>query len=398
MTGRTLFVVFDTCTQPEYYRDVHRLLSLPAGTVLRYDYKRYLFSREASDYLSNVKQADMPLDVILFYGQRADYVRDTPPPQNSPMLSWARDLFVPTRAARIVNVAIVPGAKPPEDVIHFHLELSGFVDPQEPTIKHLIPALEALNHLPFGDRATQHCWISIAPDTYQDQPIDQRKLVSDDLLPWSSVISALVNLNSQFKNDIFWRVLDVSPDNSQNPTPLGLVDRESNTFGDVDLWHRDFVLLDHLPYRIRIQTYSPDSHGAPVPGNAALSTIDDTDALLKLPANPAQLRPNVTAAIRFSLSRLTSLESKTASLQLETQVPSDNPSRWPVGSLCQLSFQITKDPTRTYFSILAIVLTPIFAYLAVAFRDVPQAAMPFAVLSGAAGLLAYYLWKGEVKI
>ncbi len=44
-------VVFDTCTRSHYYADVHQLLALPAGTILRYDYQEKYFSPEAFAYL-----------------------------------------------------------------------------------------------------------------------------------------------------------------------------------------------------------------------------------------------------------------------------------------------------------------------------------------------------------
>ena len=31
------FVIFDTCTHAAYYGDVHEVLALPAGAIVRYD-------------------------------------------------------------------------------------------------------------------------------------------------------------------------------------------------------------------------------------------------------------------------------------------------------------------------------------------------------------------------
>jgi len=35
-----LWAIFDTCTKPHYYQDVHNLLAAPQGWVLRYEYRK----------------------------------------------------------------------------------------------------------------------------------------------------------------------------------------------------------------------------------------------------------------------------------------------------------------------------------------------------------------------
>jgi hypothetical protein len=51
------FVIFDTCTHAAYYGDVHEVLALPAGAIVRYEYKRYLFKPEAAATLDGFANA-----------------------------------------------------------------------------------------------------------------------------------------------------------------------------------------------------------------------------------------------------------------------------------------------------------------------------------------------------
>src|SRR6202034_177855 len=93
-----------------------------------------------------------------------------------------------------------------EDVLYLHLQLRGFVDPDLRLVGELVQALEASNALPFGDR-TQHKWISLFPPAVGDHEAD---LISDDQNMWSRIIDKFIALETQFKQDVFWRVRSLS--------------------------------------------------------------------------------------------------------------------------------------------------------------------------------------------
>jgi hypothetical protein len=57
-----MIVVFDTCTQPEYRRDLHRLLALPAGAILQYQYERRFMSPDAATQLENLSHAKKAIE------------------------------------------------------------------------------------------------------------------------------------------------------------------------------------------------------------------------------------------------------------------------------------------------------------------------------------------------
>ena len=41
------WVIFDTCSVPEYYRDLHTVLASPSGAVVRYSYRAKYLTEEA---------------------------------------------------------------------------------------------------------------------------------------------------------------------------------------------------------------------------------------------------------------------------------------------------------------------------------------------------------------
>ena len=398
MPDRPLLVVFDTCTHPEYYRDVHRLLALPRGAILRYDYKRYLFSQEAGDLLNEATEQDTPIDAILIYGQHRNYAKGDSDNALS-MLSWNSGVFIPTRSAWIVNVAITPGAVRDEDKIHFHLEMRGFVDPATRAVEPLIHTLESRNELPFGDRETQHTWISLAPTSETDgTEIDLASLRSDDEAPWSTVVNQLVTAPTQFKDEIFWRVRRVVRELSPKDQEIYLIGRDNNRFGSEDNWHRDYRVKDHQSYAIMIETHSPGAHGHAVPGDATLSTVDDTDALIRIPANPTQIRPNQTRGIKFSVEPINTLATRYSGLELATQVPNWT-SPYPRGSLCLLTLNVAKGRLRMFvsggFGILAVVAVAV-ATMSLKSKDYTTVGIATAV-AAVLGFIAHYAWTREIK-
>src|SRR5260370_33998851 len=73
--SQEFWVIFDTGTRPEYYRDVHNLLALPRGAVMRYDYRDTYLSERALRLAVN--DAEAPAKILLIYGQKPGFTRGT---------------------------------------------------------------------------------------------------------------------------------------------------------------------------------------------------------------------------------------------------------------------------------------------------------------------------------
>ncbi len=188
----SFFVVFDTCTHASYYGDVHQVLALPEGAVIRYEYKRRLFKADAARVIDDLTHhpSRLPVQTLLMYGEKKGFVQGSPDPET--MLAIGDSVFVPTRSASLVAVAVDKGPIPSEDVLYLHMQLRGFVNPDIPAVRELVQALEASNSLPFGDRETQYKWISLLPGPMADK---DKQLMSDDQTAWPTVIDFVLHLN-----------------------------------------------------------------------------------------------------------------------------------------------------------------------------------------------------------
>src|SRR5690349_14166954 len=130
----TLFIVFDTCTHASYYGDVHQVLALPEGAVIRYEYKRRLFKPDAACVVDDLASdpSRLPVPALLMYGEKRGFAKGSPDPET--MLTREDSVFVPTRSAHLVAVAVDKGPNPLEDVLYLHLQLRGFVSPNLPEV------------------------------------------------------------------------------------------------------------------------------------------------------------------------------------------------------------------------------------------------------------------------
>jgi hypothetical protein len=172
----SFFVVFDTCTHAAYYGDVHQVLALPEGAVIRYEYKRRLFQRDTARAIDALVQtpARLPTPVLLMYGEKMGFTQGDKDPET--MLSRNDSVFIPTRSAWLVAVAVDPQATPLEDVFYLHLQLRGFPNPDLPEIGTMINA--SLHQLPLSS-----CLQARRPNGRCETPYNVLGRIS---LTWSS--------------------------------------------------------------------------------------------------------------------------------------------------------------------------------------------------------------------
>lgn len=392
-----LLVVFDTSTQTEFYADVHRVLSSPAGAVLPYDYERRLTTSAAAQVLDELAGDSnaVPVDVLLMYGEKRGFRKGDGDPTE--MLRSATDTFIPTRSARIVSVSSARGAEPQRDVFKFHLELRGFIDPRSDTVQALVSALEQQNALPFGDRNTQFSWIATLP---RDLAARQTALVSDSQDRWAAVIDRFYERRTQFSDDVFWRVKSVRriAGRSTANDRLSLRDRRTNVVGDPDAFHRDYRIAELGKYEVSIQTHTPGpTQQFPAGATVAFTSVEDEDGSIKLSPAPSTLRPEGNVAHRFTVATSGSPSTRYPRILLETQLPNWE-SKYPPGSTCTLTFAVRKPAWRWVVGILCIAG---IGTLGGCLKELHLQPTIFALAAVGAAVLAgvgWWAWSGQFKL
>lgn len=343
-----MLVVFDTCTKADYYRDVHKVLSAPSGTLVRYDYERRLWSDDAQTLVDRFSNGHDPIPTLLMYGQLKNYKKKDDDPEF--MLTWENAIFIPTRVAEVVNVGFDKRGSKDRENIYIHLRLKGFLQPDTAEIEPLVRALEKRKELPFG-KTSGHKWISQCPDD-----IDSKNLLVGTDEDWSHVVDAFASRPSQFAGDVFWRITAVRSLNKTGKNAILIpVERNTNTFGSIDSWHIDFAVDDVNRYVAEVQNYIPVSEDRELPPNAFIFAKEDTSKLLLVPEEKVNLRRNATEHLKFGVATIDFLEKEDAKLIIETEVGGQE-GEYPPGSLVEITLRIAKNRVRLAAAVIFALL------------------------------------------
>ncbi|MEO1542605.1 MAG: hypothetical protein AAFR75_01075 [Pseudomonadota bacterium] len=388
-----MLIIFDTCTKPDYYRDVHIVLASPAGAIVRYDYERRLWTDEAQKTMESMSADSAPVPALLMYGQVKDFKKGDSDP--SFMLTKENAIFIPTRFAKIVNFSIEKKPESERDNLYLHLQLEGFVSPENPEIPKLVSALEARKELPF-DRDNAYKWISECPSE-----IDKDTLSQHEDLNWSRVIDKFARPPSQFEGDVFWRFNDFKMTSAPDENNvLTMRARQTNKFGKIDQYHHDFELDDSNEYEFSVSNHVPVAEESDLPPNVVVSVREDASNLLSLHDEGVELRRNAaTDPVKVGVSHINFLNKRYARIVVETQVP-EHASPYPPGShLNNVTVSLSKSRHRVVWTIVAACAAAPFALVAATLirNDNTVAGIVLAVLALVLTWSATWLWTGEVN-
>ena len=386
-----MLIVFDTCTKPDYYRDVHKVLSAPTGTIVRYDYERRLWSDAAQRVVDNFTSLDKPIPTLLMYGQLKNYKKGDTDPDF--MLTWDNAIFLPTRVAEVVNIGFDKRGSKERENIYVHLRVKGFLKPSAIEIEQLVRTLEQRKELPFG-KASGYKWILKLPES-----IDHDALLVGTEENWSHVVDAFASQPSQFVGDVFWRVSSVRSLNRSGANAiLNPVARDTNTFGSIDRWHIDFAVDDINRYVVEVHNYIPGAEDRELPPNAVILAKEDTSKLLLLPDKKVSLRRNATEHLKFGVAPIDFVHKEDAKLIIETEV-GGHEGEYPPGSVVEMTLRIAKNRVRLAAAVIFALLGAVGA-VAGATLIRQDTASGLGVLFGAivCGYVAGWLYTNRIKI
>lgn len=385
-----MLLIFDTCTKPDYYKDVHKVLASPAGSVIRYDYERRLWTEEAQELAEAIIANRNPIPALLIYGQVKDFKKGNPDPTF--MLTSDNAIFIPTRCAHVVNFSVEPHAVKDRENLYLHLEMGGFLRPDSAELQTLISQLEIKRQLPF-DREKAYKWVSKCPN---EVSVEALLDASDE--NWSLVVDKFASSPSQFAGDVFWRVVDfdkVSSDSQETRVQMGK--RPTNKIGSTHNLHNDYLLNDLDEYAVSVRNYIPVAEERELPPHAAISAKEDTSKLLSLPEHSVALRRNAEDRLKVGVSQINFLNSRYAKLVIETELP-DYTNEYPPGSLVDLTVELRKNRSRMVFTFLAAIIAFVAMSAAVVLmrQDFGQG-MTCVLVSLLLFWVATWLWTGEVN-
>jgi len=195
MSDKKYVVIWDTCTRPEYYQDLHNVMALPNGALVRYDYRKKYFDDGSRDLLVALSKGKIKkIPCLIFYGEMASHTQGKEPPKGS-VVSYV----VPYRIGEIVSASVGYGVVDDEDKYHYDIELGGYPDHQK-----FVARWEKNFVTTHTDKIPFQSWHTSGLDLQLWDDLVLNNGSSDDQ-NWRAIVEALRKL--QFANDSFWRLV-----------------------------------------------------------------------------------------------------------------------------------------------------------------------------------------------
>ncbi len=391
-------VVFDTCTLPEYYNDVHTVLALPAGHVLTYDYGAYNVSLEAQAVLRRVKDGERPR-AVLAYIQPIGYVKGAG--TNVKTVLHEPTMQTLTRLAEVVAVREVSNGEKVR--FYFDLELGGYPYDANATIAgQMVEQLRAAGEMPMKT------YVAVFPSTKSEALFAQE---ADDPA-FSNIVSMLSRPDSQFRRDTFWRIKGISH-RTRSLLPLVLTKvkpLEPRTVVEGGRSVSVLELVDQSTIYFHVQFQRGEEHGSDY--RLRRVTVEGSPkAASDLIRSSFSARSFGQEAVAISIPATSSLSAQTVRVQFATQLhEKDDVKDYPYGPQPAIEVRYRKALLRSLLAILSVVAASVlfaWAAFATSFATAPATdgiIVPlawrgaFAAVGVLLSLYAYYLWTDDVAL
>jgi len=333
------WVMFDTGTRVDYYRDVHNLLALPIGSTIRYDYRE---NHITDDALAEAR-GNRKGKVLLIYAQHRVFLKHDADPVGP--LPYGDSLWIATRIADLSHIRIIGNR------FYFDLELSGYPSEANDALDLILRPLADAGEVPFSK------WIATST---KDRDLE---LVLEDepSANWAATINRIGTPLSQFAGDSFWRVANITRRAERIPITPTLRNHVDNIDGHPVTTGVDAIYPAFELEQLAIQIESRMPEAGPVPAGAE---PDDRRSVLFETSDQGPLREfnGIALLLRRYLGgdrverevRGTNrLDAQLGELTLTT-TPRDD-AAYPIGPELTIQFEISKHPVRSYLAILLAI-------------------------------------------
>jgi hypothetical protein len=395
------FVIFDTCTLPEYYNDVQKILSLPREHVVTYDYSAGNIEEQALTILKRLVRSGERRRVLLAYMQALDYKKGDSSPEADPVLPETSFATL-TRLAEVIAVRELTNNN--KTRYYLDLKLLGYPFDRHQTIANdIVRELRKRNCIPM------RIYIAVCPDNASDVLFAQ---TGTDEHGFSTVVDGLSTVPSQFYRDTFWRIRKITA-RTKPPIPF-LTSKHSNLQPlyrfDAEQTETYLSVRDQSTIFFYLQFHRGREHGPDYRIRKIRVEISPKSAADDAVTSFAT-RSFGRETVAINVPATSSLSVQDVSYQFET-VPHDNDEfkDYPYGPNLKIAVQYRKAPFRSALALALICAasglfawaafsTSVLTGVATAGTVVSMCWRTMAVIIGVlATLYSYYLWSDEISL
>src|SRR5258708_2502848 len=337
------WVIFDTSTRRDYYRDVHNLLALPVGSTIRYDYGHYHISARAIEEAGHTRTKK----VFIAYVQDRNFTKGGADPVGA--IEYQRGLWIGTRIANLAHL------QRQGNRYYFDLEVEGYPTNDIPALQRVLEPLELAGDVPFAK------WVALSEHDVDFESL-QTGEHSDN---WAATINRIGVFPSQFAGDSFWRVANVSRGPDRTTVIPTLQDHVENREGQpvttgVEAVYPVFE-LERLAIQIesRMPETSTELGGEEpvVARNVSLATSSD-GPLKGFDGRSLVIRRYAREWIEAEVGGSDRIDVQDCELKLTTG-PDVGAKGFPIGPELRFRFSVSKKPGRAYFGLLLAIVAVI---------------------------------------
>jgi hypothetical protein len=320
------WVVFDTCTVPEYYLDVHKLLAVPRGATLRYNYREKYLSPSALKASLNPSTA--PRFGLLFYAQRSGFRRGDGTPATGTIFNEM--LWIPTRVVEMLCIPARDG-----ETFNYDFKVLRYPSIRREAMARVLEPLKQHKEIPFNK------WVTISSELRSLEDLQK----GDDRMNWGSIVAEFHKPEFQFSSDVFWRIIGPTKDKASKL----ISPRYEQTFdsGNLRLVKAVYDLEEGQNHSFEIVSASPlRLEGAALTQYSVACSSTNDKNLEVIGSGIVSLRQESADSVQFVGKILEEIADHSAALHLETR---PKPKDWPGGPEMEVLVAIVKSRTKMVF-------------------------------------------------
>lgn len=332
------WVIFDTCTVPEYYLDVHKLLAIPRGATLRYNYREKYLS--ASAVTASLNPTTAPQLALLLYAQRNGFRKGDGTPATGTI--FPEMLWIPTRIVQMLCIPARDG-----ETFNYDFKVLRY-----PCIDHTV-LMQILNPLIEHREIPFNKWVTLSSELKALENLQR----GDDRRNWGSIVDEFHRPEFQFSSDVFWRI-------------IGPVDSKTNKVVNP---RYEQVLESGVPRLARavydieegqnhgfeiVSTSPPRSLGTPLTQYSVKCSSTNEKNVGMVGSGMVSLRQEAADSVQFVGKITEEIADHSATLRFETQ---PRPEYWPGGPELELLFAIVKSKIKMVMGFILGVLGVLIA-------------------------------------
>jgi hypothetical protein len=333
------WVIFDTCTVPDYYLDVHKLLAIPRDATLRYNYREKYLSPSA--ITASLNPSTAPKLGLLFYAQRNGFRRGDGTPATGTIYNENEMLWIPTR---IVEMLCIPARDGETFNYDFKVLTYPFID--RAAMTRVLHPLIQRREIPFNK------WVTISSELGSLKDLQK----GDDRKNWGSIVSEFHKPEFQFSSDVFWRLIGPT----KGGTSKLVSPRYERIFesGDLRLVKAVYDLEEGQNHSFEIVSASPPrSEGRAMTQYSVKCTSTNDKNLEVTGSGIVSLRQQTADSVQFVGKIIEAIADHSAALRFETQ---PKPKDWPGGPELEVLIAIVKSRTKMVFGLIIGLLGVLF--------------------------------------